>query len=73
LATGRGAEATQISRNFAVDAADHTFANERTEWCARKKSVEAEAPSGIIENEKPLHENEENVEPGPLARVPVEP
>src|SRR6516225_7862743 len=61
------------SRNLAIEAGDHAFANKRAEWLASQERVEAEAFAGVVEKEEALHEDEEDVEPGPLGLVQVEP
>src|SRR5215510_16051965 len=61
------------SRNLAIEAADHALASKWAEWRARQERVEAEALARIVEKEEALHEDEEDVEPGPLRLVQVEP
>src|SRR5262245_65203388 len=68
----RAARACSASSDPAIEARGNPIAGERTKRGAREQRVKAEAPPGVVEHEESLHEDEEDVEPGPLVRIEVE-
>jgi hypothetical protein len=68
----RGAWDLRPSSNPAIEPGQAPIAGKCTKWHAGNKPVQAEASARIVQDEEGLHEDEEDVEPGPFGWVQVE-